>query len=101
MKLIQPLRENTVAIITSEVSNSARFPLGICRGTEGKRRELALQYTKKFMKEIDKVSEKRTCSVDSFSNGDKLLNRERFNSTILGFIETSLFSGGAYAAEPL
>ena len=93
MRLIEQIKPNTVAIVTSEISNSARLPLRVCRGSVAQRDNLASQYSAKFMQEIDKVSDKKTCSPDGFITA--LNNTLGENSIGFGVIplENPLYAG--------
>ena len=83
MQVSKIFGQDIVLSLKSSVADSARLPLLRCRGTVQARQELASQYTKKFIEELDKNCKRNSCSVDNFTNAlNNTLGENKINFSV-------------------
>lgn len=69
MKSLVKIAPNYFYSLSTNIKNTARLPLSVCRGSERERFELAQRYSDMLSEHLDKCSKNDSCSVDDFTQG--------------------------------
>lgn len=68
MKVVMSPKPNVIAVLKSSVSRTAKLPLAVIRGSEEFRYKKAQEFSDRLLKDLDKVSYGKCCSVEDFNN---------------------------------
>ncbi len=66
MDIMTMKNRNMLSVVNSRVTNFARLPFSVIRGTEAQRYKKAQEYSDKLAEKLNKISDKKSCSTIDF-----------------------------------
>lgn len=84
MNIFKVANKNTIVNINAHITDTARLPLSVVKGSAEQRRMLSQQYADELREYLDKISDGPYCLVESYKEGiNNVLRGNKINVNVL------------------